>query len=125
MRWWVSSWKRAAMSMPTYRRPNWRAASPVVPAPENGSNTTPPGEQEQQLVRRRQPIAHRLRHRVRLGPDDRVAQPPSGGLEGEGDPPWHPDEVLRGQRRSAAHRWRPPGGDASAGVEGAFRPTGV
>ena len=42
------------------------------------------GQQEQVFVRRRAAVAHRLRHRVRLCPDDVPAQIPAVGLQREG-----------------------------------------
>src|SRR5439155_12386728 len=39
------------MSIPTYDRPSWTAARPVVAAPENGSSTVPPGGQPAAIAR--------------------------------------------------------------------------
>jgi hypothetical protein len=73
-------------------------------------NTGRPGEQEQVLVRLRRPVRHRLRHRVRLRPDDVGAQVPPVGLEGEREPPRDTDEILRLEASPVGLRalpWRP------------------
>lgn len=41
-------------------------------------------QQEHMLMRRRGPVAHAFRHRVRLVPDDVAAQEPAIGAEGKG-----------------------------------------
>lgn len=41
----ASSQYSGLISIPIYRRPNWSATKPVVPAPKNGSSTTSPGRE--------------------------------------------------------------------------------
>ena len=57
-----------------------------------------PDEQEHQLVRAGHPVGDGLGHAVGLVPDDRVAQDPAVFLQGERDPPGHPDQVLESDR---------------------------
>lgn len=56
-------------------------------------------EQKDQLVPGGKPVGHRLRHGVGLVPHHGIAQDPAVGLQREGDPPRHPEQVLGRQRQ--------------------------
>jgi hypothetical protein len=63
-----------------------------------------PRQQKHLLMALGRPVRHRLRHRVRLRPDDLAAQVPAVRLEGEREPPRDADEVLRLEARSVRAR---------------------
>src|SRR5262249_34806378 len=56
-------------------------------------------EQKHVLVRLRRPVGHRFRHRVGLRPDDVGAEVPAVGLERQGEPPRHADQIFRLEAR--------------------------
>src|SRR3990167_2475357 len=63
-------------------------------------------EQEQVFVTLCATIGHRFRHRVRLRPDDVLAQIPPIGLQREGDTPGNAYEVFGFERRMPVARGR-------------------
>jgi hypothetical protein len=64
------------------------------------------GQQEHELVGGREPVAHRLGHRVAFGPHHRVAQHPPIGLQRQRHAPRHAHEILARHRCPAVDSGR-------------------